>query len=235
MARPGASAPPLEVRAKVLARQRGYVDRLLSKSQPSRHDFLGCEVECPPGAPEPRFDTALLAAVAWRVGGRRVLDTFSGHGAIAAVLARCADEVVACDIDPACVAAAAANAKRNGQAHKVRAVLGDVFPETPARFDLIVANPPYSDHDVGRPGDRIVWDPAHASVRKLIGAAAARLAANGALVMSWPNYEPLDLVLRCAHADRLKARVVATASDPDTLGFDDIPGGLGYNIVLISP
>jgi len=76
---------------------------------------------------------------------RRVLDMGCGSGILAVAAARTwPARVLAADVDPAAVRVAAANARANGVAARVRVVLGDGYAARPIRrrrpYDLIVAN-----------------------------------------------------------------------------------------------
>ncbi len=78
----------------------------------------------------------------------RVLDLCTGSGCIAVA---CALElprarVDATDIDPGALAVAARNAAAHGVADRVRLLRSDLFADIPpARYDIIVSNPPYVD------------------------------------------------------------------------------------------
>jgi release factor glutamine methyltransferase len=99
-----------------------------------------------PGVLPPPSDTRLLAATFREHGlarGARVLDVFTGSGALAveAALAGAA-QVTAVDISRRAVLNARLNARINRVAIDVRR--GDLFaPLGGQRFDLILANPPY--------------------------------------------------------------------------------------------
>lgn len=104
----------------------------------------------------PRPETELLAERGWgflqqlSTGNRpppTALDFGAGSGCLAIALAsHCpAAQVFACDICPEALALAKQNAARNGVAERVAFFEGDGLGALPAeaRFDLIVANPPY--------------------------------------------------------------------------------------------
>jgi release factor glutamine methyltransferase len=78
----------------------------------------------------------------------KILDLGTGSGAIAVTVAKHLPhaEVWASDISAAALRVAAANAKRHAVEKRVRFVAGDLFAALDpgrARFDVIVANPPY--------------------------------------------------------------------------------------------
>lgn len=73
----------------------------------------------------------------------RVLDMGTGCGSNAILAARTAQDVTGVDVNPHAVAAATANAARNGVAGRTRFVEGDLFAPVDGRFDLIVFDPPF--------------------------------------------------------------------------------------------
>jgi release factor glutamine methyltransferase len=94
-------------------------------------------------APTPMSDL-LGQAVLDHVGeGDQVLDVGTGSGVNAILAASRAREVVAVDINPDAVAAAMANAERNGVADRIRFIHGDLFEPVDGTFDLIVYDPPF--------------------------------------------------------------------------------------------
>jgi SAM-dependent methyltransferase len=109
-------------------------------------------------------ETLADATIRRRVG--RVLDLGTGCGTHALFAAAHADEVVATDTNPRCLAYTRFNAALNGLAN-VSAREGDLFaPVAGERFDLIVSNPPFvispdrefEYRDSGRPGDALLQE-----------------------------------------------------------------------------
>jgi ribosomal protein L3 glutamine methyltransferase len=75
-----------------------------------------------------------------------VLDLCTGGGSLAILAARIFPNarVDAADLSPAALAVAARNIEEHGLADRVRLLEGDLFaPVGPARYDLILSNPPY--------------------------------------------------------------------------------------------
>jgi SAM-dependent methyltransferase len=103
----------------------------------------------------------LLASVSMRLPGESALDLCTGSGVQAFLTARHAARVVAVDINPRALNFAAFGARLNG-IENVEVREGDLFEAVgDARFDLVLANPPYvvspeTDllfRDGGLPGD----------------------------------------------------------------------------------
>lgn len=122
--------------------------------------FAGLEFEVTPDVLVPRSPIAELILDGFRpwrdfrplAGGRwRVLDLCTGCGCIAVATAHYLPDtrVDAADISPAALAVAARNVERHGLGDRVRLLQSDLFQAVPfhsgwaARYDLIVANPPY--------------------------------------------------------------------------------------------
>ncbi len=112
-------------------------------------EFLGRTFSVDPRALIPRGETEGIVEEARRAAPSAVqladLGTGSGILAVSLALERPRARVVALDRSPAALALAAANARRHGVADRVRVVASDwLLALAPsARFDLVVANPPY--------------------------------------------------------------------------------------------
>lgn len=111
-------------------------------------DFHGLEFAVSPAVLIPRPDTEVLVALALEraqlLAAPRIVDLGTGSGIVAVTLAHLcpAAEVSAVDVSAAALDVARTNAGRHGAA--VNFLLGDWYaPLGAARFDLIVANPPY--------------------------------------------------------------------------------------------
>ena len=84
---------------------------------------------------------ALTVRVDAYVAGLRALDLGTGSGILAIAAARLGvADVLACDSDPDAIAAAGANAERNGVSDRVRAVVDDVATLAAPPAPLVLAN-----------------------------------------------------------------------------------------------
>ena len=94
---------------------------------------------------DPRPDTETLIEAALQHPFQRVLDLGTGSGCIVLSLLaeRPAATGVGCDISPAALDVARANAADHGLGPRVSFVQSDWFSAIEGRFDLVVSNPPY--------------------------------------------------------------------------------------------
>jgi HemK-like putative methylase len=145
----------------------------------------------------PRAASAqLVAAARAQLAERaaRVADVGTGSGAIAiAVAIACPDaEVWATDTSDDAVALARANVRRHRLGDRVHVRHGDLLAGVPGPLDLIVANLPYVAASAAAEHPGLAWEPAAAvfaegdglgPYRRLVDAAATRLADRGALLL----------------------------------------------------
>lgn len=127
---------------------------------------------------------------------RSAADVCTGSGCLAIVLAHRHRQarVDAIDLSPAALAVAAINVRGHRLSRRVRLFESDLFDGTPpARYDLIVSNPPYEPTGrVDRLPPEFRWEPrlaldggrdGMAIVRRLVREAPARLAPGGILAI----------------------------------------------------
>lgn len=149
-------------------------------------EFYGRDFAVTPAVLIPRPETELLVDIVRQKLGVRetasILDLGTGSGCLAVTLALelPGARVTAVDVSPAALAVARANAARLGAA--VGFVESDWFLALPpARYDLIVANPPYvaaADPHLGE-GD-LRFEPADALTDRADGLRAIRRIVSGA-------------------------------------------------------
>jgi release factor glutamine methyltransferase len=160
--------------------------------------FDGLVLQTAPGrVMTPRSPSAqLVAAARARLAGRpaRVADVGTGSGAIAIAIAiACPNvEVWATDISHDAVALARANVRHYRLEDRVQVRHGDLLAPVPRPVDLIVANLPYIAAATAAEHPELVSEPAVAvfadgdglrPYRRLVDAAATRLADGGALLL----------------------------------------------------
>ena len=104
----------------------------------------GLQLETPEGVFPPAessdYSNVILADVR---PDDRVLDMGTGSGIQALLAATVSADVLGVDVNPLAVAAAEANATRNGLDSRARFLVSDLFASADGRFDLIVFDPPF--------------------------------------------------------------------------------------------
>lgn len=166
-----------------------------------RREFWGLALEVGPGVLTPRPETELLVEEALRLarGPRRarlLADVGTGSGCVAIALATELPEarIVATDVSAAALAVARRNAAAHGVDARIAWVRTSCLDGVSAAPDVIAANPPYvADDDIaGLPPEVRDFEPRQALaggpdgldvVRRLLDAAAGRLAPGGHLVL----------------------------------------------------
>jgi release factor glutamine methyltransferase len=125
--------------------ERAYSEGRAEGRGEQSFEYLGTEIVVPPDVmPVTPMSHLLGAAVLAEVKtGERVLDMGSGSGVNAILAATKGARVLAIDINPHALAAAEANAERNGVADLVEVKYSDVFSEVEGTFDLVVFDPPF--------------------------------------------------------------------------------------------
>lgn len=152
--------------------------------------------------------------------GARVLDVFTGSGALAVAAGLAgASSVTAVDL----LRRAALNARVNGWLNgiSVSALRGDLFePVRDERFDLILANPPYlpgPSEELPRRGPSVAWEggrDGRALIDRLCGEAADHLRPGGNLLLVQSSLSGERETLDALSFGGLRPEVVARVRGP---------------------
>ncbi|MCP5004364.1 MAG: methyltransferase [Planctomycetes bacterium] len=77
-----------------------------------------------------------------------------------------AKHVTATDINPISVDNIVLNAKINALEYKLTAIKTDLFPsDTSSKYDVIIINPPYTNHPTKDIVEKSVWDKNHSTIK----------------------------------------------------------------------
>lgn len=196
-------------------------------------EFAGVTLKVDRRALIPRPETELIVELAKELctpPPATILDLGTGSGALALALAKQFAEakVTAVDLSREALALAAENAAALDLAARVNFIESDWFSAVPteARFDLIVANPPYlSDAEVAQTAPEVRGFEPHGALSsgatglealdRIIGAAKARLAPGGRLICETGIAQHAALVerLQAAGYARCESRKDLTGRD----------------------
>jgi release factor glutamine methyltransferase len=131
-------------RARRLRKWHNDAHREIRESLPRRIFHLGLELSVPEDVFPPAGDGSFHRLIRDEVRpSDRVLDMGTGSGICALLAAATSSDVVAVDINPKAVAAAAANAARNGLGDRITVRESDVFSAVDGTFDLLLFDPPF--------------------------------------------------------------------------------------------
>jgi release factor glutamine methyltransferase len=115
--------------------------------------------------------------------GERVLDMGTGSGVDAVLAATRGARVLAVDISPPALAAARANAERNGVADRVEVERSDHFDNVVGEFDLIVFDPPFRWFKPRDVMESVMADEGYATMTKFFRQARNFLAPQGRMLI----------------------------------------------------
>ena len=116
--------------------------------------------------------------------GKQVADVGTGTGILALASARAGATVIALDINPSAVSAAANNSRANGLGDRVTAIRSDLMSALEARFqfDVIISNPPFFSGEPRDVADRAwVAGPGYRDIMSLFEQARQRLKPSGTM------------------------------------------------------
>ena len=116
--------------------------------------------------------------------GKRVADVRTGSGILALAAARAGARVVALDINPNAVSAAADNSRANGLGDRVTAVRSDLMSALAQgfQFDVIISNPPFFSGEPRDVADRAwVAGPGYRDIMSLFEQARQRFKRSGTM------------------------------------------------------
>jgi len=169
------------------SRQIAYLERLSSDDASMRLGFWPNEISTPLGVATPKADSHLLGITARPFARGDALDLFSGSGIVASWLVGKAERMCCCDLSQNALSYAEANLARSFKAFESKQ--GDVFPSgTDMQYNIITANPPYSDRSIDTGYSEVCFDPGNIATRKLLANIHRYLSNEGVALVSWANF-----------------------------------------------
>lgn len=140
----------------------------------------------------------------------RVLDMGTGCGVNAILAASRSTDVTAVDTNPHALAAAEANAERNGVADRVLVQHSDVFSDVSGVFDLIVFDPPFRWFTPRDHLENASTDPGYRALNTFFAGVGDHLAENGRMLIFFGTSGDLDHLRAQADAAGFTTETVAT-------------------------
>jgi release factor glutamine methyltransferase len=190
--------------------ERAYTE--LRTADEETVDYLGLSIVVPTGVFPPTGMSDLLGtAVRDEVRDTdRVLDMGTGSGINAILAASRSTDVVAVDLNPAAVAAAAANAERNGVADRVTFRESDVFSAVDGTFDLIVFDPPFRWFAPRDLAEASMADENYGAMTRFVREAGDYLTPDGRILMFFGTSGDLDYLYRLIDDNGFTRTIVAS-------------------------
>lgn len=140
----------------------------------------------------------------------RVLDMGTGCGANAILAASRSTDVTAVDTNPHALAAAKANAERNGVGDRVHVHHSDVFSDVTGAYDLIVFDPPFRWFTPRDHLETASTDPGYRALNTFFAAAGDHLTDNGRMLIFFGTSGDLDHLRAQADTAGFTAKTIAT-------------------------
>jgi release factor glutamine methyltransferase len=139
----------------------------------------------------------------------RVLDMGTGSGVNAILAAAKSTDVVAVDINPVALAAARANAARNGVADHIDVHHSDVFSDVEGRFDLVVFDPPFRWFAPRDLQEVAITDENYGAMTRFFRAARQYLTERGRMLIFFGTSGDLGYLERLADEEGFTKEVLA--------------------------
>jgi len=155
------------------------------------------------------------------------MGTGSGIGALLA--ASQSSEVVAVDINPRAVEAAAANAVRNGVAERITFLESDVFAAVDGTFDLLLFDPPFRWFKARDLLELGTADENYRALTTFMTRARQYLQPGGRILLHFGTSGDIDYLYQLIDAAGLKKEVLAT----EQLTRDDL--AVTYYVFRLTP
>lgn len=211
-----------QLKKDVLKKQSRSIRLWRNKTKPSTIKVDGVEITVLPQVFSPKSDSILLAKRMKIKKGETVLDTCAGTGiqTIYAAKIKNAGRVYSCDINPYAVANIKLNVKKHSLEKKVKVFQTNIFPKKIELFDVIIANPPYTDHQPKNIVEKSVWDQGHKTLKNLLREAKKYLKSNGRIYLSWANFADFRLFEKLIKANKYGYKKIALLKDPSDLRIE---------------
>ena len=190
---------------------RAYAEEVEAGAVDRTFDYLGLTLVVPPGVmPITPMSHLLGETVLAEVQpGERVLDMGTGSGVNAILAAVRGGQVLAVDVSPAALAAAQANATRNGVAEQVEVRASDVFSNVDGVFDLIMFDPPFRWFKPRTLMESVMADEGYGALTRFVRDVRERLTPTGRILLFFGTSGDLGYLQQLLTEEGLRSEEVA--------------------------
>ena len=154
----------------------------------------GLTISVEPGVYQTSTDSELMAASVHITSKQRFLEIGCGTGVVSLALAKRALQGVGTDINERAIENSRKNAETLGITN-VKFLVSDVFENVEGTYDVIVCNPPYTNHETSDVIERMFWDPDNDMKREFFNEAHNHLSPGGRIYFGWANFADIDVEL----------------------------------------
>ncbi len=204
---------------EILGKQKKKIEKMNSCNQAYEVDILGKKVVVLPKVFYPGTDTELLITTIDIRPDEIVLEVCSGTGVISLFAAERAKEVIATDINPNAIKNIKENAKKYGFERKINAIQANLFPNIKKQFEVIIINPPYTDHEAQNFEEQAFWDKDHQIVKRFFKEASTYLTDKGRIYLSWANFAGFDFIEKLAKEYNYTMKKIAETKEEGEIIF----------------
>lgn len=151
-------------------------------------------LEALPGVYRTSVDTELMMDIVSISSDQTFLEIGCGTGAISIYLSKFAESGLGVDINTNAVENSRLNAEKYG-VKNVEFLESDLFEKVSGTFDVIICNPPYSNHAAKDNIDKMFWDVNNMMKQRFFAQVGRYLKSGGRVYFGWANFADLSLDL----------------------------------------
>jgi release factor glutamine methyltransferase len=198
-------------RARRLRKWHNDAYHELQESLPRRIFHMGLELRVPEDVFPPAGDGSFHRLIRDEVRpSDRVLDMGTGSGIGALLAASQSSDVVAVDVNPKAVEAAAANAAHNGVADRIQFLESDVFTAVDGHFDVMLFDPPFRWFKARDLLELGTADENYRALTTFMTEASRHLRPGGRILLHFGTSGDIDYLYQLIDAAGFKKEVLAT-------------------------
>ena len=139
-------------------------------------------------------DSELMAESVMIGNNQNFLEIGCGTGVISLAVAKRARSGVGVDVNELAVANSKENAEKLG-IRNVNFLRSNVFQNVEGTYDVIICNPPYTNHAIRDDIDRMFWDPGDEMKTTFFGEVGTYLKSGGRIYFGWANFADINTEL----------------------------------------
>lgn len=144
-----------------------------------------------PGVYRTSIDTELMIGSVKISPNETFLEVGCGSGIISVSLANNCLSGVGVDINEGAVLNSIENARMNGAPH-LTFLKSNLFENVSGQFDVIICNPPYTNHPTNDDIEKMFWDEGDKMKRDFFLEVKKYLKPNGRIYFGWANFADID-------------------------------------------